>query len=69
MSKRVLKNDVKHGVKGWFRGRHVWFGPKAGVSFEMDDEEQRALYYYWKETFWMRDITANVKKGGDGNGI
>ena len=60
MKKRVLKNYTKKGVTGWFRGREVWFGPKAGVGFDLDDEEQRALYYYWKETYWMKDITSKV---------
>lgn len=62
MKKRVLKNPVKRYVKGWFRGRNVYFGPKHAQTFDLDKEEERALYYFWKETYWMRDITANVIK-------
>jgi hypothetical protein len=56
MKKKILKNYLKKGIKGWFRGRPVWFGPKAACGFDLDDEEQRALYYYWKETYDMKDI-------------
>ena len=47
----VLKNPLRQHVKGSFRGREVLFKSKAGLSFDMEDEEQKALFFYWKETY------------------
>lgn len=62
--KRCLKNYKRIGVKNIFRGREVWFGPKQSQMFDMDDEEERALYYFWKERYgFIDDITSKI--GGE----
>lgn len=48
---RVLKNYKKIGVKNIFRGREVWFGPKEARRFDLEDEEQKALYFFWKDRY------------------
>lgn len=61
MNRRILKNYTRSGIKNIFRGREVWFGPKEGKSFDLDDEEDRALYYFWKGTYeFLDDITSKV---------
>lgn len=49
--KRVLKNPLRQHIKGFFRGRDVIFKSKTGLEFDMEDEEERALFNYWKETY------------------
>ena len=71
--RRVLKNDLKEYRRGFFRGREVFSGPKHTQVFNMKDEEERALYYYWKETYSLRDTTAHFDqeklKGGEKDGL
>lgn len=56
--KRILKNYTREGVNGSFRGQKIWFGPKQSQVFDMKDEEERAKYYYWKQTYeFIGDIT------------
>lgn len=51
MDLRVLKNVSKTGLKQNFRGREVWFGPKQSQTFDLDDEEEKALFNFWQERF------------------
>jgi hypothetical protein len=61
---RILKNYSKKSIKINFRGHDVYFKAKAGVKFNLDDEEERALYNFWKERYgFIGDITVNVKVG------
>lgn len=48
---RILKNYKRIGVKNHFRGKDVWFGPKEAREFNLDDEEQAALYFFWKDRY------------------
>lgn len=62
---KVLKNYTREKVFNIFRGKKVYFGPKEGKAFETEDEEQEALYNFWKETYgFIQDIT-DRKKAGD----
>lgn len=66
--KRVLSNLKKVSPENVFRGRKVTFRKKLKRIFDMDDEEERAEYYFWTERYdWIIDITANtnVNDGGD----
>ena len=38
-------------VKNIFRGREVTFPSKGGVAFNMEDEEERALFHFWKDMY------------------
>lgn len=59
---RILKNYKRVNVKNIFRGREVWFGSKQSQTFNMDDEEQAALYFFWKDRYgFIQDYT----KAGD----
>ena len=59
MSKtKVLKNYTRERVTNIFRGGEVYFGPKESKKFDLKDEEERALYYFWKERYgFIQDIT------------
>lgn len=60
----VLKNPTKNGVMGHFRNKDVIFKAKYSKIFDMDKEEEKNEYFYWKDTFnFLYDITANL--GGD----
>jgi hypothetical protein len=59
--KRVLKNQAKQPVTTFFRGRNITIKKKASKIFDMDDEEEAAEYYYWKQMYgFMQDITTRV---------
>jgi hypothetical protein len=58
----VLKNLTKQGIKASFRGREIWFGPKQAQTFDMEDEEEKAKYFFWKDTYgFIIDITRNLR--------
>jgi hypothetical protein len=58
--KRVLSNLKRISVKYPFRGREIFFRYKQKRIFDMDDEEEAAEYYLWKDRYdWIIDITAN----------
>lgn len=60
---RVLKNPVRGDIVGSFRGRKITFLSKASKIFDMKDEEQRAEYYYWKNTYdFVYDVTSLFKE-------
>jgi hypothetical protein len=63
--RRVLKNLTKQGIKASFRGREIWFGPKQAQIFNMEDEEEKAKYFFWKERYenLIIDITENLRGG------
>ena len=47
-----------------FRNKDLFFKSKNSKGFDMEDEEERAEYHYWMQTFgFMRDITALLKEG------
>lgn len=48
---RTLKNLKRITVRGHFRGRDIEFPAKHSKIFDMDNEEESAKYFYWKETF------------------
>ena len=61
--KRVLENLKRITIKYPFRGREIVFRYKSKRHFDMDDEEERAEYYLWKERYgFIIDITS---KAGD----
>ena len=60
--KRVLENLKRISLKYPFRGREIAFRYKQKRVFDMDNEEEKAEYYLWKDRFdFIRDITANCK--------
>ena len=63
--KLILKNLTKEGIEANFRGRKIWFGPKQAQTFDMEDEEEKAKYFFWKERYenLIIDITENLKGG------
>lgn len=67
---RILKNPLRQTIKTIFRGRTVYFKSKEGKLFNMEDEEQRALYHHWTQTYqFIYDISKNRPEliGGDLN--
>lgn len=48
---RILKNYKRIGVTNHFRHKDVYFGPKEARTFDMEDEEQRELYFFWKDRY------------------
>ena len=59
--KRVLENLKRETVKYPFRGREIVFRYKSKRVFDMNDEEERAEYYLWKERYgFIIDITKNT---------
>ena len=60
--RRVLSNLKRINVENHFRGRGVVFKGKNKRIFDMDDEEQKAEYYFWKDKYgFIIDITANTE--------
>lgn len=58
---RILKNNVRAHIKNHFRGREVLFKSKTSQTFNMEDEEERARYFFWKERYgFITDITKGV---------
>ena len=49
--KRVLQNLKPIDVTNHFRGGEVHFRHKSKQIFDMKDEEERALYYFWKTRY------------------
>lgn len=61
---KILRNPVRQHIKGWFRGREVIFKSKSTQKFEVENEEEEALYEYWTKTFqFIYDDTINIKAG------
>lgn len=59
---RVIKNPLRAHIKTNFRGRERLFKSKAGLSFDMEDEEQSALYHHWLKTYeFLYDITEKIE--------
>jgi hypothetical protein len=71
MNKHILKNPLRQHIKTIFRGREKLFKSKESKAFDFDDEEQRAEYFHWVQTFdFLYDITANMpNSGGDKNDL
>lgn len=70
--RRVLKNRFRGHISNWFRGREVWFKSRTSRIFDMDNEEEKAEYYFWKTRYgFIEDITdrpdIREKLGGDKN--
>ena len=66
--KRVLSNLKPISVSNHFRNRDVTFRYKSKRVFNMDLEEERAEYYFWKDRYgFIIDITAKTKgnEGGE----
>lgn len=64
MNNKVLKNPLRQEIETVFRGRRKIIKSKASAVFDLDDEEELALYRHWLETYqFLYDITANL--GGD----
>lgn len=60
---KVLKNYSRERLNVNFRGRNRYFGPKEAKTFNMEDEEEKALYFFWKERYeFLGDITSKVVK-------
>lgn len=58
---KYLKNHSRNAVNSHFRSKDVYFGPKKSQSFDMEDEEQKELYFYWINTFgFIQDITVKI---------
>lgn len=57
--KKILKNPQRQHLKTIFRGRDQIFKSKAALTFDMDDEEQAALYHHWKAVYgFLYDVTS-----------
>ncbi len=62
----ILKNYSRKSITINFRGHDVHFRAKAGLRFNLDDEEENALYHFWKERYdFIGDITSNILKAGE----
>lgn len=60
---KALKNPLKKDIKGHFRGRDISFPARKSQIFDVDTEEGKKLYQYWKETFaFIYDVPI---KGGE----
>ena len=56
--RRAVKNPLRQTIQTSFRGRTLFFKSKEGKIFNMEDEEERALYRHWTETYqFLYDIT------------
>lgn len=48
---KVLKNPLRQNIKTIFRGKELIFRSKAGIAFDMEDEEKSAEFYHWKNIY------------------
>ena len=56
--KRVLENLKRINLKYPFRGREIYFRYKSKRVFDMNDEEEKAEYYLWKDRYdFIIDVT------------
>jgi hypothetical protein len=68
--KKVLKNHLRGHIDQIFRGRKVTFRSKSSKIFDMEDEEEKAEFFFWKDMYgFLEDITdkTDINKGGEAN--
>lgn len=51
MKSKILRNPSRQNIVTIFRGREVTFRAKHSKKFDMEDEEQSALFFFLKETY------------------
>ena len=70
MNIKVIKNLSKIRAKTIFRGQEKILEGKHSAVLDKDDEEERALYYHWLNTFGFiidiserKDIKEKIRLG------